>query len=138
MKLSILVFKWAFLIYAKAESSPSDDYLVCSGPFCLDKTYDKIKLPPTAKNQALRIGLEFSILQITSVDDKNFQVNLVMYYRTSWDEPRLKYLGNSSSMPNFYTAGLDMTNYIWLPDIEMINLKSTKTLKIMRKFASMM
>ena len=138
MKLSILVFKCAFFIYAKAESSPSDDYLVCSGPFCLDKTYDKIKLPPTAKNQALRIGIEFSILQITSVDDKNFQVNLVMYYRTSWDEPRLRYLGNTSSVPSFYTAGLDMTNYIWLPDIEMINLKSTKTLKIMRKFASMM
>ena len=127
-----------FFIYTKAESSPSDNYLVCSGPFCLDKTYDKIKLPPTAKNQALRIGIEFSILQITSVDDKNFQVNLVMYYRTSWDEPRLRYLGNTSSVPSFYTAGLDMTNYIWLPDIEMINLKSTKTLKIMRKFASMM
>ena len=119
-----------------AELSATEDYLVCSRDFCLPKMYDKIQLPPTENNEALKVGTEFSIVQLTSVDDKNFEVKMVMYFRISWDEPRLIYMGNVSDVPKLVTAGLDITNYMWMPDIFMYNLKSKTRLKVVRDLAS--
>ena len=115
----------------------ANDFLVCSRQFCLPSNYNKVELPPTPNKEPVKVSTGFHILQYTSVDDRNFIINMVMYMTLTWDEPRIEFFGNTSAKHKMVALGTEMTNQVWHPDLYIYSLKSAKITRIVENNAGL-
>ena len=114
----------------------ANDFLVCSRQFCLPSDYNKVELPPTPNKEPVKVSTGFHILQYTSVDDRNFIINMVMYMILTWDEPRIEFVGNTSAKHKMVALGTEFINQVWLPDLYIYSLMSAKITKIAENIAA--
>ena len=82
------------------------------------------------------VANDIHILQITSISVEKYFVNFVIYLKTSWQDSRIKFLGNESAVPRdrVVTLGYGMIDQIWLPDLYIYNLKSIEINMVHKKF----
>ena len=83
----------------------------------------------------LNIGVDFDIIDILDVDDKEFSITLSMYLGVYWKDPQLTGPYYCSKENDFTPVDLDMLPLIWVPDLYIYHLKSIKVLNVLREFA---
>ena len=57
------------------------------------------------------------ISEVMEVKDKEFRMGLQLELTASWEEPRLKFIGNLSDIPKMTTLGPELIRKLWLPDL---------------------
>ena len=112
-----------------------DNYSICAGKFCLPKNYDPLTLPtPQTNSDILDIGMDFDIIEISEVDDKEFTVSLNMYLGVYWQDLRLTGPYFCDIQDGLAPVDFDMLTRMWLPDVYIHHLKSNNVLDILRQF----
>ena len=112
----------------------------CFGQYCLPADYDRFAMPRVTTNistaeSAVNISLDFDV-RVYEVDDIKFTISLTMYFGVRWNEPRiLKKNVSESSKSKIDRIRQDMIDYLWLPSIYILNLKSYKVLDIFSEFS---
>jgi hypothetical protein len=108
-------------------------------PFCLDTDYNKEILP--VSNNSMNVSVLVHLIDVTEVNDSEETITLIMLLAVSWIDPRLK-LNTSSSA--WISAGeqskyssMDWLNYIWKPDLDMLNVKRFKVREIIESQGSL-
>lgn len=115
------------------EDEANEDYLMCSGQYCLPKDYKKLELP-MVDGEAIEVGMRLSVQQISKIDDKDFTMSLNVDLGLEWKDPRI--ITTSPNQTEAYgVLDLGMLEYLWLPDIYLYNLKSVRSLNILTPFA---
>ena len=109
---------------------PRCDQDVYTGPFCMPRDYDKDKIPPT--EGPLDIVVDIWVFEVSRIDDLSLSMTFELYFDLKWRESRL--VINESS-PDWGPDGQYMgsTNFVadmWLPDIQIINLKQFQTRRV--------
>ena len=119
------------LLYTRAEVSVNlkcqNDSMTTDLPFCIPNDYKKDVLPFT--NTPTNVTVLFKLKDIIKVDDEQATVRFIAYLMITWIEPRIKLVRSSSAWMlgrDFKWAYLNPASfdYLWLPDIDIINLKS--------------
>lgn len=82
MMWNTFIAVWWMVISVQGEE-PSQS--VCVSGFCLPKAYNQLEMPPGQSN----IRVDLSILDILSVNDKDFSISIYAYLGIRWPEPRL-------------------------------------------------
>ena len=102
-------------------------------PFCLMPDYNKQMLPVT--NTAMDISVLVYLNDVIEVNDSESTVTLIMLLAVSWIDPRLKLINDSSSWTHDGRSASHSSthwlNYIWRPDIDMLNVKQFRIRHIM-------
>ena len=112
----------------------------CFGQYCLPADYDRFSMPRLATNNstaesAVNISLDFDV-RVYEVDDIKFTISLTMYFGVRWNDPRiLKKNVSESSKSKIDRIRQEMIDYLWLPSIYVLNLKSYKVLDIFSEFS---
>ena len=112
----------------------------CFGQYCLPANYDRFAMPRVATNistaeSAVNISLDFDV-RVYEVDDIKFTISLTMYFGVRWNEPRiLKKNVSESNKSTIDRIRQEMIDYLWLPSIYVLNLKSYKVLDIFSEFS---
>ena len=83
----------------------------------------------------MNISLDFDV-RVYEVDDIKFTISLTMYFGVRWNEPRiLKKNVLESNKSKIDRIRQEMIDYLWLPSIYVLNLKSYKVLDIFSEFS---
>ena len=112
----------------------------CFGQYCLPPDYDRFAMPRVSTNigkteSAVNISLDFDV-RVYEVDDIKFTIFLTMYFGVRWNEPRiLKKNVSESNKSTIDRIRQEMIDYLWLPSIYVLNLKSYKVLDIFSEFS---
>ena len=101
---------------------------------CIPNNYSKYDLP---NEGATTVSLGVKIIDIPKIDDNDFIVTLDVYFSILWTEPRLvineekfqKILGARYKIP----VEKSFLNELWLPDVEILNLKNLETKDVFTK-----
>ena len=122
IKKVILIASW--LVVASTDDYKNQSYLICTKKYCLPKDYNKATLPPAGpKGYPLEIKLNYHVTQVTKVDDKEYQLHLLLYLMVIWNESRLLYLGNSTEYPpSMVPLSFEWMEKLWIPDIFVYNM----------------
>ena len=103
---------------------------------CLPKDYVKFELPP---NQPITVSIGIDIKDIPNVSDRDFSITLNAYFIVKWFDSRLIVNdvknGSDYSEPvsDLTALNLAILETLWLPDVEIRNLKSFQTHLILSK-----
>ena len=81
---------------------------------------------------ALRINSIYFNLQ---VNDKEFSITLTMYFTVIWAEPRIV-TNLTVDAETFTPIDLNFLNHMWVPNIFIYDLRSFKTINVLKKLAS--
>ncbi|TRY76187.1 hypothetical protein TCAL_14752 [Tigriopus californicus] len=107
----------------------------CVSGFCLPKDYNQLEMPP-GRN---KIRVEISILDILSVNDKDFSISIYAYLGIRWPEPRLLDQSrrnwsktHTDQLETPVTLDPAFISSVWVPNIVVINVKSFKPLSEMK------
>ena len=74
------------------------------------------------------------ILNILSVNDKEFSITMSMYFSVMWQESRI--ITNNTVEPGFwYPVSLEFLNDVWIPNVFIYNLKNFKNISVLKKLA---
>ena len=68
------------------------------------------------------------------VRDKEFLMGIQMELTANWKEPRLKFIGNQSEIPEQTTLGVELINKLWLPDLFIHKLHTIQINKLFKQF----
>ena len=118
----------------------TDSLVTSSLPFCLPDGYNRFVRP--YKGQAiLNISLTVWITDIVAVDDTTNTVTVDFFADVYWAEPRLNLSSNESLWSLNKNAqetavGLDLIRHLWLPDLEISNVKDYQKISIIGKLGS--
>ena len=109
---------------------PRCDQDIFTGPFCMPRDYDRDKIPKN--NGPLTITADIWVFEVSKIDDLALSMTFELYFDLRWIENRL--VINHSS-PEWAPDGQYMgsTNYatdMWLPDIQILNLKQFQTRRV--------
>ena len=123
----LLVIPWESINAAL----PRCDQDIFTGPFCMPRDYDRDKIPNN-DNQALNITVDIWVFEVSKIDDLALSITFELYFDLKWMDNRL--VINHSS-PEWGPNGQYMgsTNYatdLWLPDIQIMNLKQFQTRRV--------
>ena len=105
-------------------------------PFYLPKSYNKDKIPIAKNNGPINITVFVEINSIKELSDKDSSVTFHIKLRLSWVDSRLILNHNSSIWTIYGTdveshyANIDprLYDYIWKPDLNIVNLRKLDTL----------
>ena len=102
---------------------------------CLPKDYVKFELPP---NQPITVSIGIDIKDIPNVSDKDFSITLNAYFIVKWFDSRLIVNDAAKNVTEEPVSDLTALNLailetLWLPDVEIRNLKSFQTHLILSK-----
>lgn len=101
-------------------------------PFCLIPDYNKAVLP--VKNETLSISVLINLKDIIEINDNGKFVIFIMLLSMSWIEPRLTLMLNSSAWDQHHSySDTNWLDYIWSPDIDMINVKKFVIRRILKE-----
>ena len=73
-------------------------------------------------------------MDILEVSDLKHTVTMVMHLGVHWKEPRLvcpKHIGKANKVP----LDLQFLNHLWLPDLDIYNIKHIQEFKVLKKLA---
>ena len=85
-------------------------------------------------SSSLEVTLEFSDVDILEVSDLKHTLTMLMYMGVHWNEPRLispNDLGKQNKVP----LDLQFLEHLWLPDLDIYNVKHIKDFKVLKKLA---
>ena len=111
----------------------------CFGQFCLPADYNRLFRPTVNHNDKgvspgpVDVDLDFDV-RIFEVNDIKFTISFTMFFGVRWKEPRLVKKNSSDSNP-VEQVSLEILEYLWLPSIYILNLKTYQTLDIFSDFA---
>ena len=100
--------------------------------FCIPQNYSKFDLPTSLTT----VSLGITIVEIPKIDDHEFSVTLRGYLGMYWTEPRLIYDVKSNvnvSESDWISVDGDFIKELWLPDLEMYDIKEFKSQHIVSK-----
>lgn len=127
------------MIFPIEGSSPSNSrcnqisHLTYDWPFCLMSGYNKDILPK--RNTSMNISVLAHLIDVTEVNDNEETVTLSMLLAVSWVEPRIELIYNSSAWSldgkEAFHSSMHWLDYIWKPDLDMLNVKKFKIRQIM-------
>ena len=82
----------------------------------------------------IKITVEFSDVEVLEVDDIKHTVTTKMHLGVHWNEPRLESLENDS-LAKQISIDIRMIDHLWIPDIEIWNLKDIRHFKVTKMLA---
>ena len=98
--------------------------------FCIPQNYSKFDLPTSLTT----VSLGITIVEIPKIDDHEFSVTLRGYLGAYWTEPRLIFDVNSNVSENdWISVDGDFIKELWLPDLEIYDIKEFKRQHILSK-----
>ena len=101
-------------------------------PFCLMPDYNKAILP--VKNGTLNVTVLVNLQDIIEINDNGKFVRFIMLFSMSWIEPRLTLMLNSSAWGEHHSySDTNWLDYIWSPDLDMINVKKFVIRRILKE-----
>ena len=104
----------------------------CVKGFCLPLDYQKLESP--TPDSPVHVDINVEILDILSVNDKEFSISMSMYFSVMWSEHRI--WTNNSLEPDFwYPVSLEFLNDLWIPNVFIYNLKSFSSLQVLKRLA---
>lgn len=107
------------LIFALGNGAFSANEICIGTIFCIPSNYDKLQRPG---RDIVKVNLQIDIIEVVEFDDKEFTSTIMMYFKTSWIEPRL--MTNTSTK---HTIDLSILDDLWKPDIYIYNLKRIRS-----------
>ena len=121
----------------RSQSSSSQCMKGEAKTICLPNDYVKFELPP---NQPITVSIGIDIKDIPNVSDKDFSITLNAYFIVKWFDSRLiveDVVKNASELQepvsDLTALNLAILKTLWLPDVEIRNLKSFQTHLILSK-----
>ena len=106
--------------------------LKCVLGWCLPKDYQKLESP--RPDSPVHVDINVEILDILSVNDKEFSITMSMYFSVMWQESRI--VTQNKIEPGFwYPVSLEFLDYLWTPNIFIYNLKSFNSAKVLNRLA---
>ena len=85
-------------------------------------------------DSTMGVTLEFSDVDILEISDLKHTVTMVMHLGVHWREPRLVCPHNISKQ-NKVPLDLQFLDHLWLPDLEIYNIKQIQEFSILKKLA---
>ena len=108
------------------------DMLKCVLGWCLPMDYQKLESP--RPDSPVHVDINVEILDILSVNDKEFSITMSMYFSVMWQESRI--VTQNQIEPGFwYPVSLEFLDYLWTPNIFIYNLKSFNSAKVLNRLA---
>jgi len=109
---------------------------------CIPENYQKYDLPLQTKPTFVTIGVD--IKDIPKVSDKDFSITLNAYFNVKWRDPRLLVSKDYSKEgplpdnvvedgPSLTPINLHILRNLWLPDVEILDLKAFETHSVLSK-----
>ena len=135
-------------------SFQKEGYVQCSEDVCIPEGYSSSSMPRLSDNSAItsdipvpvkmiidsvpmKIMLEFTDVEILEVSDMKHTITIKMHLGVHWDEPRLKSLDTSHKLEDKYSIDIRILDYLWLPDLDIWNIKDIQEYKVLKKLAGM-
>lgn len=83
--------------------------------------------------------LQKKVLDVLTVDDKRFSVQINMYFGVLWTEERLKLpkTSNSSAPVSWLPIDLNFMTHLWVPNVFVYNLAAFETLECLQKLSGL-
>ena len=106
--------------------------LKCVLGFCLPLGYQKLESPNPKGTVNVDINVE--ILDILSVNDKEFSITMSMYFTVMWQENRI-ITNNTIDPGTWYPVSLEFLQDVWIPNVFIYNLKSFKNISVLKRLA---
>ena len=122
----------------------------CSENVCIPEGYSSSSMPrqygqcqvQCQENHSsavpMKIMLEFTDVEILEVSDMKHTITIKMHLGVHWDEPRLKSLDTSLKLEDKYSIDIRILDYLWLPDLDIWNIKDIQEFKVLKKLAGML
>ena len=122
--------------------------LKCVLGWCLPLDYQKLESP--IPDGAVHVDIDVEILDILSINDKEFSITMSMYFSVQWQESRLennhplvksnkdihRIWTNNTIEPGFwYPVSLEFLNDLWIPNVFIYNLKSFQNIAVLKRLA---
>lgn len=128
MTMYILLSLMVLLTPSQADDQPGK----CVLGWCLPKSYQKLESP--TPDDSVHVDINVEILDILSVNDKEFSITMSMYFSVMWQESRIE--TNNTIEPGFwYPVSLEFLQDLWIPNVFIYNLKSFENLKVLKRLA---
>jgi len=106
--------------------------LKCVLGWCLPLDYQKLESP--IPDGAVHVDIDVEILDILSINDKEFSITMSMYFSVQWQESRI--WTNNTVEPGFwYPVSLEFLNDLWIPNVFIYNLKSFQNIAVLKRLA---
>ena len=106
--------------------------LKCVLGWCLPKDYQKLESP--TPDEPVHVDINVEILDILSVNDKEFSITMSMYFSVMWQESRIE--TNNTIEPGFwYPVSLEFLHDLWIPNVFIYNLKSFANARVLKRLA---
>jgi len=130
-----LILLLALLLLAAADQhhhGEQPEAVKCVSGFCLTADYEKLETPVT--DRVTIVNVTTDIMDVLTVNDKEFSVTLTMYFSVQWEEPRL--VTNLTVEPGQWTpVDLKFLDELWVPNIFIYDLRSFTALDVLKKLA---
>ena len=106
--------------------------LKCVLGWCLPKDYQKLESP--RPDSPVNVDINVEILDILSVNDKEFSISMSMYFSVMWQESRI--VTNNTIEPGFwYPVSLEFLNDLWIPNVFIYNLISFSNNQVLKRLS---
>ena len=126
---SIIFF---FILFGFCRPNNQNNSGKCVLGWCLPEDYQKLESP--RPDSPVNVDINVEILDILSVNDKEFSISMSMYFSVMWQESRI--VTNNTIEPGFwYPVSLEFLDYLWTPNIFIYNLKSFNSAKVLNRLA---
>ena len=126
---SIIFF---FILFGFCRPNNQNNSGKCVLGWCLPKDYQKLESP--RPDSPVHVDINVEILDILSVNDKEFSITMSMYFSVMWQESRI--VTKNEIEPGFwYPVSLEFLDYLWTPNIFIYNLKSFNSAKVLNRLA---
>ena len=108
-------------------------------PVCLPDFYDKDISPKTETDDPLDVYIHLVLHDIIQINDFDTTISIKLTIFIGWIDNRLQILSNSSDWvddgddENWAKLNPKWINHLWLPDIEILNMKELKIPKFFNK-----
>ena len=104
----------------------------CVLGWCLPKDYQKLESPrPTSP---VDVDINVEILDILSVNDKEFSITMSMYFSVRWQESRI--VSQNQIEPGFwYPVSLEFLGDLWIPNVFIYDLKSFSNNQVLKRLS---
>ena len=91
--------------------------------------------PQHEKNSTvMKIIVEFTDVEVLEVNDIMQTVTMKMHLGVHWNEPRLQSLENVT-LEKQLSIDIGMINHLWIPDLEIWNLKDIRHFRVTKLLA---
>ncbi len=112
--------------------SSSEQMQKCVAGFCLPHDYAKLETPKMDHVNVVNVNTD--IMDVLTVNDKEFSVTLTMYFSVKWEEPRLV-TNLSLTDGEWVPVDLNFLSHLWVPNIFIYDLRSFSALNVLKKLA---